>query len=277
MQPALAPAPHPSMQTSAQDHADQVLHDQLLAAQHHLQGSTRPQGGPGQQQHLQPNTASPRDQANIDPAISGAAMLSAAPQTPTQPQSSPDDTPKSYGKRELSTSKRAAQNRAAQRAFRQRKETYIRKLEEEVKSLEPLKEQVKQLIGENYQLREYIINLQSRLLEAQGEVPELPGNIDLSQPRTEMALASGGAPAGPSGAVPTGAAPQQQHQGAATDDMNSLNRIAVAGLGMRKHPDEANFMGNSFQQHKRLRSDDAQSEADVTVTKQEASHGLPMA
>jgi hypothetical protein len=74
----------------------------------------RPQGGPIQQ-HLQPNTASPRDQANIDPAISGA-MMSAAPQTPTQQQqSSPDDiTPKSYGKRELSTSKRAAQNRAAQ-------------------------------------------------------------------------------------------------------------------------------------------------------------------
>lgn len=74
----------------------------------------RPQGGPVQQ-HLQPNTASPRDQANIDPAISGA-MMAAAPQTPTQPhQGSPDDgTPKIYGKRELSTSKRAAQNRAAQ-------------------------------------------------------------------------------------------------------------------------------------------------------------------
>lgn len=91
-----------------------MLHDQLLAAQQHLQGA-RPQGA-HQQQHLQPNTASPRDQPNIDPAISGAAMLSAAPQTPTQPQqSSPENvTPKSYGKRELSTSKRAAQNRAAQ-------------------------------------------------------------------------------------------------------------------------------------------------------------------
>ncbi len=88
-----------------------MLHDQLLAAQQHMH---RPQGGPGQQ-HLQPNTAGPRDQANIDPAISGA-MMAAAPQTPTQPQQgSPEDvTPKSYGKRELSTSKRAAQNRAAQ-------------------------------------------------------------------------------------------------------------------------------------------------------------------
>lgn len=91
-----------------------MLHDQLLAAQHQLQQG-RPQGGPPQQ-HLQPNTASPRDQANIDPAISGAAMMNAAPQTPTQPhQGSPDDGgSKAYGKRELSTSKRAAQNRAAQ-------------------------------------------------------------------------------------------------------------------------------------------------------------------
>lgn len=95
------------------NHPHLVLHDQLLAAQHHLQGG-RP--APGPQQHLQPNTASPRDQANIDPAISG--VLGGPPQTPPPPQhqhSSPEDnTPKSYGKRELSTSKRAAQNRAAQ-------------------------------------------------------------------------------------------------------------------------------------------------------------------
>ncbi|KAJ5163900.1 BZIP transcription factor [Penicillium coprophilum] len=275
MQPALAPAPHPSMQTSAQDHADQVLHDQLLAAQHHLGG--RPQGAPGQQQHLQPNNASPRDQANIDPAISGAML--GAPQTPTQPQGSPpsDGGSKSYGKRELSTSKRAAQNRAAQRAFRQRKETYIRKLEEEVKNIDPLKEQVKSLVGENYQLREYIINLQSRLLEAQGEVPELPANIDLSQPRTtEMALASAGVQnPSPSGSVPT-PGPQGQHASSVSDDMNSLNRIAAATLGMRKHPDDTNFLNNNnFQQNKRVRTDDNQDGNDG-VNKQEITHGLPM-
>ncbi|KAJ6152282.1 BZIP transcription factor [Penicillium chrysogenum] len=259
MQPALAPAPHPSMQTSAQDPADQVLHDQLLAAQHHLGG--RPQGAPGQQQHLQPSNASPRDQPNIDPAISGAML--GAPQTPTQPQGSPpsDGGSKSYGKRELSTSKRAAQNRAAQRAFRQRKETYIRKLEEEVKNIDPLKDQVKSLVGENYQLREYIINLQSRLLEAQGEVPELPANIDLSQPRTtEMALANAGG----------------QHPSSVSDDMNSLNRIAAATLGMRKHPDDATFLNNNnFQQNKRVRTDENQDGNDG-VNKQEVSHGLPM-
>ncbi|KAJ5152617.1 uncharacterized protein N7482_009095 [Penicillium canariense] len=275
MQPALAPAPHPSMQNPAQDHADQVLHDQLLAAQHSMH---RPQGGPGQQ-HLQPNTASPRDQANIDPAISGA-MMAAAPQTPTQPQQgSPEDvTPKSYGKRELSTSKRAAQNRAAQRAFRQRKETYIRKLEEEVKGVDGLREQIKQLLGENYSLREYVINLQSRLMDAQAEVPELPPNIDLSQPRHDLALAAAGITAsGPPGSVPAATGPQTQHPGSANDDMNSLNRIAVAGLGMRKHPDEANFMGGNFQPNKRVRGDENQGDSSDGIPKQETHHGLPMA
>lgn len=34
---------------------------------------------------------------------------------------------------------------------------------------------------ENYQLRDYIINLQSRLLETQGEVPPAPAGVDLSR------------------------------------------------------------------------------------------------
>ncbi|KAF3401941.1 putative transcription factor kapC [Penicillium rolfsii] len=256
-----------------------VLHDQLLAAQHQMH---RPQGGPGQQ-HLQPNTASPRDQANIDPAISGA-MMAAAPQTPTQPQQgSPDDgTPKSYGKRELSTSKRAAQNRAAQRAFRQRKETYIRKLEAENKSVETLREQFKALLHENYTLRDYIITMQSRLIDASLDVPELPPNIDLSQPRHDLSMAGAAIPdAGPASTVPTAPQPQQpqhpQHPGSANDDMNSLNRIAVAGLGMRKHPDENAFMAGNFQHNKRMRVDETQGDGSDSLPKQEAHHGLPMA
>jgi hypothetical protein len=67
---------------------------------------------------MQPNTPA-RDQNNIDPAISGATMLTGPPQTPTQPDVTGQETPKTYGKRPLSTSKRAAQNRAAQvRALR---------------------------------------------------------------------------------------------------------------------------------------------------------------
>ncbi|KAJ4304971.1 hypothetical protein N0V90_000499 [Kalmusia sp. IMI 367209] len=85
------------------------------------------------------------------------------------------------GRRELSTSKRAAQNRAAQRAFRQRKEEYIKQLKDQVKEFEQLCELYKTLQTENYQLRDYIINLQSRLLETQGEVPPAPAGVDLSR------------------------------------------------------------------------------------------------
>lgn len=145
-----------------------------------------------------------------------------------------------------------------------------------------MSEGIKTLQTENYQLREYIINLQSRLLDTQGEVPELPGNIDLSQPRTEMQVPPpGGVPnANPSaGPAPTGN-PQQQpqpHQSApaSNDDMNSLNRIAVAGLGMRKHPNEdSNYMVNHQFQNKRIRGDEGQHETDVTKTG--PTHGLPV-
>jgi hypothetical protein len=69
-----------------------------------------------------------------------------------------------------------------QRAFRQRKEGYIKKLEEQVRDYQVLSENFKAVQAENYQLRDYIINLQSRLLESQGEVPPPPSNVDGLQP-----------------------------------------------------------------------------------------------
>lgn len=136
----------------------------------------------------------------------------------------------------------------SQRAFRQRKEGYIRKLEEQVKDYDALSESYKALQAENFQLREYIISLQSRLIDSQNEVPELPGNIDLTQPRPEHAIASNnnaplsaGAPAA-AGSALTPIAPSLQHNQPSAapsstpgDDLNQLNRIAVAGLGIRKH------------------------------------------
>ena len=47
-----------------------------------------------------------------------------------------------------------------------------------------LSESFKALQSENYQLRDYIISLQSRLLESQGEYPQPPSNIDIPHPRT---------------------------------------------------------------------------------------------
>ncbi|KAJ5110514.1 hypothetical protein N7532_001049 [Penicillium argentinense] len=274
---------------SDKDHEDRMLHDQLLAAQHHM-GSRVPAQPNQQQQQLQPNPmqnpVASRDASNIDPAISGGVMMSSPHTPPTAPQQqpSPDEgNAKYHGKRELSTSKRAAQNRAAQasRAFRQRKETYIRKLEDEVKGLEECRNKITNLSNENYQLRDYIITLQSRLMDMSAEVPELPPNIDLHQPRQDFGMASGLPSAGQPGTMVAPAAPQQGNQhsgptGNSNDDMTSLNRIASAGLGMRNKPDEANpFMANQFA-NRRGRDDESTTSHDgMNVPKQEG-HGLPL-
>ncbi|PGH11942.1 hypothetical protein AJ80_06907 [Polytolypa hystricis UAMH7299] len=229
----------------SQDHADQLLHEQLLAAQlHHPVPPPRPQPGAAGA-HLQPTSASPRDHNNIDPAIAGTPNpLTTGMMQPPQPQPTDDgsDSRKIYGKRELSTSKRAAQNRAAQRAFRQRKESYIRKLEEQVKEYETFSESFKAIQAENYQLREYIISLQSRLIDSQNEVPELPSNIDLTQPRNDPVLPGQINPTAQQQQQPTGAGAGAGEQ---PEQVNALNRIAVAGLGMRKHQhEEAAFLGD---------------------------------
>ncbi|KAM3521079.1 hypothetical protein NHJ13051_006451 [Beauveria bassiana] len=98
-------------------------------------------------------------------------------------------------KRELSQSKRAAQNRAAQRAFRQRKEGYIKKLEQQVRDYSDMEVTLKQYQSENYALREYVIQLQSRLLETIGEFPPPPPNINLAHPTTQGQLSAPPPPA----------------------------------------------------------------------------------
>ncbi|KAL7921185.1 hypothetical protein ACQKWADRAFT_132758 [Trichoderma austrokoningii] len=130
----------------------------------------------------------------------GPSAVPLAPAPP--PQMAMDGADSNDGrkaKRELSQSKRAAQNRAAQRAFRQRKEGYIKKLEQQVRELAELEHSYKSMQSENYALREYVIHLQSRLLDTQGEFPPPPPNVNLSQPSSAVP-------------PPPSAIPEQQHQ-----------------------------------------------------------------
>lgn len=60
-----------------------------------------------------------------------------------------------------------------------RKEGHIKQLEAQVKDYNNLHENYKAIQAENFQLRDYIISLQSRLIESQGEFPQPPSNIDL--------------------------------------------------------------------------------------------------
>ncbi|KAI9645279.1 hypothetical protein NHQ30_006014 [Ciborinia camelliae] len=165
---SIAPAPVAQMQNQEMS-ADNDLRAQLLnLTSHSQQHNTQTHGYNHDVQAS--SSASPHDH-NIDPAIGGQMMS----------ESGGDDADgRKGGKRELSQSKRAAQNRAAQRAFRQRKEGYIKKLEEQVRDFHALEDNYKAIHAENYSLREYIIRLQSRLIESQGEFPQPPPNINLS-------------------------------------------------------------------------------------------------
>ncbi|PSN71855.1 hypothetical protein BS50DRAFT_237198 [Corynespora cassiicola Philippines] len=165
-----------TMQQPAQDKSsiEMSLREHLLAA-----GA----GQPNAPQPLPQHSHTGGQPHAIDPAIAGNPyQMSAGDQ-----QGDGHMSEGRKGRRELSTSKRAAQNRAAQRAFRQRKEEYIKQLKDQVKEFEQLCELYKTLQTENYQLRDYIINLQSRLIEIQGEVPPAPVGVDLTRSHPEPA------------------------------------------------------------------------------------------
>lgn len=69
------------------------------------------------------------------------------------------------GRRNLSTTKRAAQNRNAQKAFRQRRDKYVKELETTAAEVAELHKTIEELRQENLQLRDYTLALQSRLIE----------------------------------------------------------------------------------------------------------------
>lgn len=77
------------------------------------------------------------------------------------------DTASSYRNRPVSGTKRAAQNRSAQKAFRQRKDRYVKELEQLFQENKQLKQTIEELRAENLQLRDYTIMLQSRIIEYQ--------------------------------------------------------------------------------------------------------------
>ncbi|KAL8285525.1 hypothetical protein RB600_009787 [Gaeumannomyces tritici] len=166
------------------------------------------------------------------PQAPGAQQLLPGPPTPEFGELTPDAR---KAKRELSQSKRAAQNRAAQRAFRQRKEGYIKKLEQQVRDYTEMDNSLKTLQSENYHLREYVMQLQTRLLNTQGEYPQPPPGLSLGHPH-------GGAPAmqspGPLPAPQMTAPPACQEPVAPVPGAGTpLEQVAqaVANLGRAEH------------------------------------------
>lgn len=136
-----------------------------------------------------------------------------------------------------------------------------------------LNENYKAVQAENYQLRDYIINLQSRLIESQGDFPQPPSNIDLPNPRSSDPMHQ-----------------QQQQIPAPTATMasSSVSHLqasaaqAVADLGAGKHHHEeaAYLTGGGDFPSKRLKTGEdveMQSATDPALTNQKPDlNGTPV-
>lgn len=116
-----------------------------------------------------------------------------------------------------------------QRAFRQRKELYIKKLEQEVRDYQEMESNFKAMQTENYALRQYVINLQSRLLDAHGEYPQPPPGLSLAPHHGH----GGPPPAAPSNAEPAQVAPGTSGTG------TSLEVVAQAVAGLARGDPQA--------------------------------------
>jgi hypothetical protein len=70
----------------------------------------------------------------------------------------------------------------SQRAFRQRKDAYIKKLEAQVAQYPQMEAQIKQLHEEGCVLRDYVQTLQDRLAEHGIAIPAMPETVTLTHP-----------------------------------------------------------------------------------------------
>jgi hypothetical protein len=132
-----------------------------------------------------------------------------------------------------------------------------------------LEENYKAIHAENYSLREYIIRLQSRLIESQGEFPQPPPNINLSHSSTHphpqqrqheslehMQRQHDGAPVAPMGQI--------------GNTIQASRTIAAAGL---KHSGDESQQYNQQPETKRFKEDDANDEN--LIRSQLTADGLP--
>ncbi|KAH9909081.1 hypothetical protein F4778DRAFT_793120 [Xylariomycetidae sp. FL2044] len=171
--------------------------------------------------HLHPHRAS----AQAAPAPD---MMPRGPSPPSdEAGGAPGSSP--AAKRELSQSKRAAQNRAAQRAFRQRKEHYIKKLEQQVRDFGELEHSFKVIQNDNYALRQYVIDLQSRLIELHADLPQPPPNVNISPPAA-VVPATGVMKA----AHPAAAAAESNGPAPSSSSAGTLADVAAAVAGLKQ-------------------------------------------
>lgn len=120
-----------------------------------------------------------------------------------------------------------------------------------MRELHSLEDNFKAIQAENYSLREYIIHLQSRLIESQGDFPQPPPNVNLAhpharqdQPQQHLDHLHRQDPSAPVAPM----APMSQMQA------STARTIAAAGLSSGKHSHEEQ---HPYDPHKRFKEDDS--------------------
>lgn len=133
-----------------------------------------------------------------------------------------------------------------------------------------LEENYKAIQTENYSLREYVIHLQSRLIESQGEYPQPPANISLIHPHARH-----------DGRMDPHAPPRRD--GAPVAPMVPMNQmgpaqarsLAVAGLQSSKHAADE----RSYEPNKRYKESNEGEGAEEEIIRSQLQHsgadGLP--
>ena len=107
------------------------------------------------------------------------------------------------------------------------------------------------LQNENYQLREYILNLQSRLLENQSDFPPAPSHINLPSASQQSHPP---ASADSASAVEQQLRREMQHQG--HDGMSQLQAAAAAASEAQAQPRESPYGLGGEHASKRARPDE---------------------
>ena len=110
-------------------------------------------------------------QAGADPNLAQGPDSDTDAPDPSKRGNTPQTTP---GGRVLASSKRAAQNRAAQRAFRQRKDRYIKSLEQKANEYDLSHSIIADLRKENIYLRDYVVRLQNEVDSLNTELGRAP-------------------------------------------------------------------------------------------------------
>lgn len=164
------------------DHSFRTSENDFVVS--HVPQPPRNSSEPSSDQHPQPPLPSPLTHISTSPSQHTASTdvrstVSVSALTPglnpprlvernhleSSPEGSSVDESIAGTRKKVSGTKRAVQNRNAQRAFRQRKEKYMKELEARVAEMLLLHKKIDDLQRENRELRDYTMALQSELLK----------------------------------------------------------------------------------------------------------------